>query len=58
MDGICYGLTADGVRIYQELSSNHMEADTKMILQCEHALNSSEEGSAVLRSHSGDTDSS
>ena len=32
MDGICYALTADGVRICQEPSSNQEEADTKMIL--------------------------
>ena len=56
MDGVCYALTADGVRIYQELSSNQEEADTKMILHCEHALKSSDVGSVVLRSHSGDTD--
>ena len=56
MDGICCGLTADGVRIYQELSSNQEEAGTKMILHCAHALNSSEEGNVVLRSHSGGTD--
>jgi len=38
-----------------DLSSNQEEADTKVILHCQHAIETTE-GSVVLRSPSGDTD--
>ena len=52
MDGKCLTFTRDGVEQSHELSSNQEEADTKIVLHCRHAFQSSEES----RSHSGDAE--
>ena len=56
MDGECFTFNRNGVEQYQELSSNQEEAGTKMIMHCAHAMDSDEDGSVILRSHSGDAD--
>ena len=48
-------VNASQVTTVAELSSNKEEADTKVILHSLHAINTTE-GSIILRSPSGDTD--
>ena len=56
MDGKCLAFSRNEVQQSYELSSNQEEADTKIILHCRHAFLSGEEGSVIIRSHSGDAD--
>ena len=42
--------------VIPQLCSNQEEADTKVILHAKHATESSDEGIAIIRSHSGDID--
>ena len=56
MDKICYHITASTVEIDDESSSNQEEADTKLLLYCKHAFDSSGDKSVIVRSPSGDVD--
>ena len=54
-EDLTYCLKGTGVSIAVELSSNQEEADTKVILHCQHSLQESLNSKVVLRSPSGDT---
>ena len=56
MEKVCYLITVDSASIVKELSSNQEEADTKLLLHTNHALQHSPELQVVVRSHSGDAD--
>ena len=51
-----YCLKESHISLCEELSSNHEEADTKVILHCHHALMEDTSTKVILRSPSGDTD--
>ena len=55
-EDITYCLSRAGVTVSEELSSNQEEADTKVILHCNHALKEDSKSVVVLRSPSADTD--
>ena len=55
-EGVTYCLTESGVTVKEELSSNHEEADTKVILHCYHSMQEDPSSKVVLGSPSGDDD--
>lgn len=52
----CLRVTKDDVSVIPQLCSNQDEADTKVILHAKHAIETNDEGMAIIRSHSGDID--
>ena len=52
----CLRVTKEDVLVISQLCSNQEEVDTKVILHAKHATESSDEGIAIIRSHSGDID--
>ena len=56
VDKIRYHITASTVEIDDGLSSNQEEADTKLLLHCKHAFDSSGDKSVIVSSPSGDVD--
>ena len=56
MDGVCYRITATLVEIFEDLSSNQEEADTKLLLHANHAVLSDPDGSIIVQSPSGNVD--
>ena len=56
MDNVCYRITTQSVTEVKELSSNQEEADTKLLLHANHALNEDPNQLIVMRSPSGDFD--
>ena len=55
-EDVTYYLTKSGVTVKEELSSNHEEANAKVILHCYHSMQEDSSSKVVLRSPSGDTD--
>ena len=55
-ENVCKRVTAESVTVKSELCSNQEEADTKLILHCQHALNKSPDNIVIVRSPSGDID--
>ena len=55
-ENVTYCLTETGVTVKEELSSNHEEANTKVILHCYYSIQEDPSSKVVLRSPSGDTD--
>ena len=53
---VTYCLTESGVTVKEEPSSNHEEADTKVIFHCYRSMQEDPSSKVVLRSTSGDTD--
>ena len=54
--GLCMRVTFSTATEMTDLSSNHEEADTKVILHCANALSASKDSALILCSPSGDTD--
>ena len=55
-DGLCMRVTLSSATEMTDLSSNHEEADTKMILHCANALSASKDSTVILCFPSGDID--
>ncbi|KAG1711251.1 hypothetical protein GQR58_002553 [Nymphon striatum] len=55
-EDVTYCVTESGVTVKEELSSNHEEADTKVILHSYKSMQEDPSSKVVLRSPSGDTD--
>ena len=56
MDGVCFRITATLVEIFEDLSSNQEEVDTKLLLHANYAVLLDPDGSIIVRSPSGDVD--
>ena len=55
-EDVTYCVTESGVTVKEELSSNHEEADTKVILHSYQSMEEDPSSKVVLRSPSRDTD--
>ena len=55
LEDVTYCITESGVTVKKVLSSNHEEADTKVVLHCYHSMQEDPSTKVVLRSPSGDT---
>ena len=54
MDGVCYSFTATLVEIFEDLSSNQEDSDTKLLLHANHAVLLDPDGFIIVRSPSSD----
>ena len=56
MDKVCKRITRTSASVVEALCSNQKEADTKLLLQAKHLLDSDDRKLVLMRSPSGDVD--